>query len=229
MASELPQPLFLYDASRSSTMCQTQMRVPMPHECSATSNEAVLQIGLSAWIIQDGNYGDFATGTSTRFALEFYFEDRYEMCSAKPRLIHQHDGKYEATGIVTFVADDVWVVDFAGVLAFREEAPNGIARGDIVSGVIGVGVDPFFYFERLGRYPGIPAIIYSWQIEGIEMETAPFIETSSPFGRALARDQSKLRRVPIPKTDAWNDDGGHGEYLLACRRLPVPPTLSLRE
>ena len=29
-------------------------------------------IGLSAWIIQDGNYGDFSVGQRAEFALEFY-------------------------------------------------------------------------------------------------------------------------------------------------------------
>jgi hypothetical protein len=33
------------------------------------------QIGLSSWIIQDGNYGDFETGQVLGFALEFYSEN----------------------------------------------------------------------------------------------------------------------------------------------------------
>ena len=37
-------------------------------------SESVLQIGLSSWIIQDGNYGDFECHAIERFALEFYSE-----------------------------------------------------------------------------------------------------------------------------------------------------------
>ena len=31
-----------------------------------------LIVGLHSWIIQDGNYGDFARDTNAAFALEFY-------------------------------------------------------------------------------------------------------------------------------------------------------------
>jgi len=31
-----------------------------------------LVVGLSSWIIQDGNYGDFSRGERAAFALEFY-------------------------------------------------------------------------------------------------------------------------------------------------------------
>jgi hypothetical protein len=34
-----------------------------------------LQIGLSSWIIQDGNYEEFEVGREYRFALEFYAPD----------------------------------------------------------------------------------------------------------------------------------------------------------
>ena len=34
-----------------------------------------INVGLSSWIIQDGNYEDFAVGQEQRFALEFYAPD----------------------------------------------------------------------------------------------------------------------------------------------------------
>jgi hypothetical protein len=36
------------------------------------SSPSIWNIGLSAWIIQDGNYPDFAVGTPVEFAVEFY-------------------------------------------------------------------------------------------------------------------------------------------------------------
>ena len=32
----------------------------------------LLNVGLDAWIIQDGNYADFRVGEEQDFALEFY-------------------------------------------------------------------------------------------------------------------------------------------------------------
>jgi hypothetical protein len=38
-----------------------------------------LVVGLHSWIIQDGNYGDFATNTNAAFALEFYASSPLEV------------------------------------------------------------------------------------------------------------------------------------------------------
>jgi len=37
-----------------------------------SSSRSIWNIGLSAWIIQDGNYPDFALGDTVEFAVEFY-------------------------------------------------------------------------------------------------------------------------------------------------------------
>jgi hypothetical protein len=39
-----------------------------------------------------------------------------------------------------------------------------------------LGIDPFLYFENATEIKGIPALIYSWTIEDILIETAPFVE-----------------------------------------------------
>jgi hypothetical protein len=188
----------------------------------------VLQIGLWAWIIQDGNYGDFERHSLQRFALEFYSERSLTVAGQRQHLNHQCDGRYQAAGIVRFCTPEVWVVDFDGVLAFREETPPaGMAPGVTVSGELHLGVDPFFYFERLSQLPGIPPLVYEWRIEEVAIETAPFVESADPAGqKVLVRDQSKLRRVPIARTDAWNDDHGNADYLLTCRRTDAAPTRS---
>jgi hypothetical protein len=54
-------------------------------------------------------------------------------------------------------------------------------------------IDPFFYFETLSQIPCVPPLIYSWRINSIFRETAPFIAAFSPSGGTLhVRDQSKL-------------------------------------
>lgn len=190
---------------------------------SFSMNQPLFHIGLSAWIIQDGNYPDFEQGSISRFALEFYSEHGLVISSKSldaPGLIHRRDALHAVCGVVRFVAENVWVVDFGEVMAYRKEKPpRGIATGTTVTGEVYLGIDPFYYFERLFRMPEMPAIIYEWQVAGIDMETAPFIETTDHYGRTmLARDQSKRARVAVTRTDAWKDDCGNGDYVLHCRR-----------
>ena len=141
-------------------------------------HESVLRIGLSSWIIQDGNYGDFECETTERFALEFYSESG----------LSNVDSRFTTWPMRTMPAigppasfdsaeQKVWVVDFDGVLAFREgHPPDGIRPGVTVAGELCLGVDPFFYFERLAKLPNIPPLIYEWRIDAIAMKTAPFVE-----------------------------------------------------
>lgn len=187
-----------------------------------------LSIGLDAWIIQDGNYSDFSVGQTTEFALEFYSEDGLSVSEpATPELSWEGDSIYNAIGKVVHSESDWWVADF-GILMFREESPPEEARlGNWLRGRISVGVDPFFYFERLGQLRGAPALIYDWTIDRIEIETAPFVEVAP---KMLARDSSRRARKSILQTDAWADDGGSADYLLRCRRLerPARRTLGLK-
>lgn len=187
-----------------------------------TNRQPLLQIGLSAWIIQDGNYPNFERGSTARFALEFYSERGLAVIDngfEEPGLVHRGDGLYSARGVVRFCTNQVWVVDFNDIMAYREEQPpSEVSPGVAVTGELYLGIDPFFYFEKLSGIPGIPPLIYEWQIEGIQMETAPFVDSFEASGRKIRiRDQTKLRRVPVTRTDAWKDDGGLGDYLLECQ------------
>jgi len=99
------------------------------------------------------------------------------------------------------------------------QLPQGLSRGDFVKGGISLGVDPFFYFEMLHALPGMPPLIYSWRINSIRIQTAPFIKK----GNIFSRDEDKLGYKAIERTNAWKDDNGSGEYLLTCARLDIPP------
>jgi len=63
-----------------------------------------LVVALSSWIIQDGNYGDFARSVDAAFALEFYtsasLEEFEPERTAVPALIHIGDARYEVLGQV---------------------------------------------------------------------------------------------------------------------------------
>ena len=175
-----------------------------------------LTIGLSAWIIQDGNYRDFTVGDEAAFALEFYSESGLLQTAGKAvGLQWQGDSFYDGAGRVVHLDTDWWVLDF-GVLAYSESRPpTGAEVGQMWSGGLSIGVDPFFYFEHLARRPSAPAIIYDWIVENIEAGAA--------IDRKALSD-APISRRPIRQTDAWTDGTGDNEYLLHCRRLTDGPT-----
>lgn len=178
------------------------------------------EIGLSSWIIQDGNYGDFQAGDNAEFALEFYRESLEKSSLAQKTIERVAPAAYRINGEVIFSREGVWVIDF-GLRAFQEHTPSiELKQGAFVSGVIHLGIDPFFYFESLYAVAGMPPLIYQWRIERILRQTAPFIETRSETGqRILTRDPEKLGWKMIQRADAWSDDGGNAEYVLVCALL----------
>jgi hypothetical protein len=178
-------------------------------------------VGLSSWIIQDGNYADVTNGTDAAFAIEFWAEAPLVECGANPTIrpsrSHLGNATHDIQGQVAYVADDWWVID-VGVLAFREEKPPANVRPGVwLRGEICLGIDPFFYFERLGHQPGAPALVYDWKVEKICEQTAPLIETKS---RVLARDPAKLGWREVNETSAREEL--LGEYLLYCTYLNGP-------
>jgi hypothetical protein len=183
------------------------------------------EIGLSSWIIQDGNYGDFEMGQIAEFALEFCSEYHRQSEQRTKSCTKLGAAKYAIIAEVIFLTDKAWVLDF-GICAFQEsKPPPGISLGTFVKATIHLGIDPFFYFEGLNKLPRVPALIYTWKINSIGRQTAPFIESHDPSGRKiLLRDEEKLRYEDVMKTDAWkDDDDGNSEYVLSCAFLPVPP------
>jgi len=182
------------------------------------------EIGLSSWIIQDGNFADFETGRKAKFALEFFPQSVRLSDVTSKSAIRRDAAKYEINGEIVLLAAKVWVLDF-GIRAFQNSAPpTGVSAGQFVAAEIYLGIDPFYYIEELFTLPGMPPLIYSWKVNSIAQETAPLIESLKPSGqKVLIRDKNKLGYKTIPKTDAWKDDDGHGEYVLTCERLDIPP------
>lgn len=67
-------------------------------------------------------------------------------------------------------------------------------------------------------------MIYTWHINKIGIETAPFLETVDARGtRIMVRDETKSAFREVQQTDAWKDDDGHGEYVLECALMDVAP------
>jgi hypothetical protein len=109
------------------------------------------KIGLSAWIIQDGNYGDFRCHEQAEFALEFFSENYRPSSSSEKQARWIRASRYAVNAEVIFTAERCFVIDF-GILAYREaEPPKSFRKGSWLQAEIYLGIDPFFYFEALAH------------------------------------------------------------------------------
>lgn len=165
-----------------------------------------LHIGLAYWIIQDGNYKDFAAGQSYTFALEFFPYDIAPSTPANendaPQLQHITGATYEARGRVVLATRSYWVVDF-GIPAFQNDEPPSWAQpGVLVSGRVYLGVDPFVYMDELRCEPGMPNLFREWLVRGILAESSP----SSEMTHASHRSFVEVRHT----------GSGFDHYILQC-------------
>jgi hypothetical protein len=184
-------------------------------------------VGLSSWIVQDGNYSDFQVGDIVRFALEFKPIGEVSRVSASHKeLSHMAGAEYVAVG--ERVSKDLPPIFDFGVMAYTKPGVDDLlddARtGDFIASRIYLGVDPFFYKEDERGEPGITPLIYAWEIEKILIQTSPFIESVDRNGRKqFIRDPALLGYRELSATDALSDDNGRASYVLVCRKLDGPP------
>jgi hypothetical protein len=162
-------------------------------------------IGLPAWVLQDGNHADFATGERRQFALEWWYDrsQRLRPASGPARCTAREDGSYDVTGRLLRAAaepmSDAFVLDF-GLRAYTQwmvlDDLQPPSAGAWLSGRIWLGVDPFMYLDDLAGRPGMPPLIHTWTIDEIQVE-----------------EQPGARRRVVPRTHTWDDVGG---YWLRC-------------
>lgn len=185
-----------------------------------------LTIGLPGWILQDGNYDDFVVGTNRRFAIEFYAEKELNVQQSASTLERIEDSEYRGTGIIRFTSPECWIVDWGGILAYREdEPPQSFACGNTVGGQVYLGVDPFFYLEELHSVKGIPPLIYEWQIVEILKDLTPFIHANHPrVGPVLVRDRSRRQFLSVMTTKPTTEERGYMDFLLRCTLCATPPS-----
>jgi hypothetical protein len=189
-------------------------------------------ISINSWVIQDGNYPDFAIGERRRFALAFFETDLVRVDAAAPSARSIGDGQYRVTAKVVVAAKDFVMLD-VGLLAYTSGALATANDGAWLAGRISLEVDPYDYFENHAGKRAVPAAVHTWTITGIWLQTAPFVAASAEdlkrypavgiSGNLLVRDSKRLGWSSLERTDAWADDDGHAEYLLRCRLEEVPP------
>ncbi len=189
---------------------------------SLNSNE--WNIAVSPWIIQDGNYPDFASGQDAKFALEFYSQEGLKASHQKTTgSKYLGQGRYEVVAKIVHMTERIWVIDF-GILAFKEQKPPiNIHAGDFVEGQIYLNIDPFFYLEYLYKQPDMPKLSYRWNVKSIYRHLAPLINHPTQTNTFIG-DQTQEVAEPITKMDAWHDEkkGMSCYYILNCRLLSDP-------
>lgn len=188
---------------------------------------SIWNIGLSAWIIQDGNYPDFVVGQSAEFAVEYFVKPNAGIRNSDAPISARYidDSTYDVVAKPILRTPELSVLDI-GIFAYCE-SPDSLENHRLdqhLATTLNLGVEPFSYFETFAKNPSVPPLIYSWRILSILRQTAPWLEKKKDSGGSIrVRDQTKLQYVEINKTDAWSDDDGHGEYVLRCELLPVAP------
>ena len=196
-----------------------EVEIPPP----VTDTDSLIHVGLSSWIIQDGNYSDFHVGQEVKFALEFYPITLERIGTPTNSFAtHSGGGRYRVQAQCIFANGDVWVINAGDFLAYVEQK-NERQPGEWFEGQIYLGIDPFFYREYLHEISGMPPLVYTWLVAQISRETTPMIETrNSRGGLQISRDVGQESFLTTQKTEAWNDDERHGSYVLACRRVAGP-------
>ena len=186
----------------------------------------IWNVGINSWIIQDGNYSDFTVNEHREFAIEFR---PLNLSTSKEKTIyakHINDSTYDICGKVLYQEKGFLVIDI-GIKVFWE-TDSKFKTKDFVKGQIFLGIDPFFYFEYGNKNAGIPELIYQWEIIGIKIETSPWIEKIDENGTKFKeRDEFKMQKRPIYKTDAWKDDDGSADYILECLLMENNPKRKL--
>jgi hypothetical protein len=207
------------------------MRKKAAGGCEETLNTlSAWNIGLSAWVIQDGNYPDFGVGETVEFAVEFHQQPgtAVEASNSDVSATHVRDVAYRVLAEKISQPSEITVLNI-GILVYSQFASqlSDVERGAQFRADLELCLDPYHYFEYLGTTGGALPLVYSWRINSILRQTAPFIEAGADSGRLggrklLVRDASKLGYEEIQRTDAWSDDHGSGEYILVCDLLPIP-------
>jgi len=177
----------------------------------------MLFVGVSSWIIQDGNYGDFTVGDIAKFALEFYPHSMEPAQSQEQIIDRIKASRYRVRGRVIYASQSAWVIDFGPMAYQNQAAPPRFETDSWVEGEVYLGIDPFFYFEELYALPGMPTLQHEWHIRRLFLEKTPWLTTTDDRGRiTLTRDEQQESYIEVPKTYAWEDDNGNAHYVLEC-------------
>lgn len=200
-------------------------------------------IGLDSWVLQDGNYTDFAVGQRRQFALEFgYLRSRRLQHTQARQTSVRHSGSgttHAVTGELLQAPRDremvLFILDF-GLLAYdRQMVLDDLEPppvGSWLEGEISLHVDHFIYMDHFGPRGLAPALIYTWRIDDIQIDTSPiiWIDASHPDyvgpdeGPEPRRDRDRESWRSVRRTQTHEYGGG---YRLLCTLLGSEPVSTM--
>ncbi len=180
----------------------------------------IFEVGLSAWIVQDGNYSDFEVGKEYEFALECGPEGLILNNQPSRSLKRLSEARYAFDAEVLIHEPGLTVLD-VGILCYHDGAiGDSLTPGQYVSGELYLGIDPFFWFESHSQRADLPRLTYRWRVTGILLETTGWQElVDSNGGKFRSRVEHPTTFTPVNQTNAWIDDGQHAHYILQCALL----------
>jgi hypothetical protein len=179
-------------------------------------------ISLDGWIIEDGNYPNFEAGQAAEFAVEFWIPkgEVPQDSRQEPGVVLASDLLYDATAKCIVQTEQITILDI-GILVYQSgpvPADTRFAIGDTFQSKLIIGVDSYFYFEHLRGTDGAMPLVYSWRIESIFRQTAPFLDIGP---RLRGRDPSRLGYEEIQKTNAGVGDEEVPSICLAANYCPL--------
>ncbi len=189
-----------------------------------------LNVGLDAWMIQEGCYDNFCVGDQVDFVLEFF--PRW-MSHSRPEVREvEHLGNcyYRLRARIVYRDDSLWIID-AGFRAFCFGQINPlIRRGNWIELEVYLGLD-----TKCGAYRDrIAELMAPYQVMSIRRDTAfrrmmqrQENQAISPGSRLVLvgaggaeQDHPMPPAAEVEATDAWDDDGGRAHYVLQCDPIP---------
>jgi hypothetical protein len=184
-------------------------------------------VGLSPWILSDGNYRDFKVGDEREFALEFSGEElspagesaiqglkrlgssNYSACGEVIyQSVEMSKVVYSADPNLTEIPEYVWICDFGGVQAYCNHAPPDWAQ-------VGSRVGGEIYLAR--KRSGMPKLTYRMLIRHIFLEVTPMVP--DPEGKYAAipdETRTEVREVATTEQPPW-------DHRAPGATLPGPP------
>jgi hypothetical protein len=172
-------------------------------------------VGIQAWVIQDGNYDEFLVGRRYNFEVEALpLTVEQSNVAAVPRVRHVEDGRHEFSGaVLKFLGHGAWVIDFGVYCYGKAPLPEGLRIGDTLAGEVSFFLASPAVYEEAFQTEG-PFRTYSWRVEGIRLETMPWVEE----GVVRRRDPTKAGYLGVQATNAMAGDPT-AFYLLDCTLL----------
>lgn len=192
-------------------------------------------INIDTWIFSDGNYATFHVGEVRQFALEFNLGN-FALSSSRLISAEQMDrAQYHVNAQVSYIDEKMWVLDF-GVKAYCERNLSSTFTGQAgeeqkflsklnvgqhVQGDLFLSIDHFLYMESLCSEDGVPPLIYTWKVTGINKCAAPWLPPNERVVRHIDKTQNTWFSV---ESTSEKIDRFTGFNEIQCTRQDQEPT-----